>query len=309
MIIVNYFLGIDGGASKTEAIIINENGELVAEGLGGPVNYHQGGEKQMINNLQEVIDQVLVLSKLQISDIAFAVFGLAGCDSDQERSYLNNLLNTISDHGLSSRLKVFNDSEIAFISCMSREYGIVIISGTGANCFGKGKNGKTWWAGDGGWFFDQASGFATGHIALQSMILEKDGRGEKTILTNLILEQLKLSRVDELSSLVYQKQMPVKTIASLAPLVFETYKKGDSVARKIVDKIIYEMVLSISTVAKKIDLINEEFEIGLVGGVFNEELVVKLLQDKIKQILPKAILVKPKMKPAMAGALMARGSV
>ncbi len=304
---MKYFLGLDGGATKTEVTIINGEEKKISGAIGGPANYHQGGERETEKNLEETIKDALSQAGLSTKDIKYSVLGLAGFDAESDRKILNELANKLIDGELINRVKVVSDVEIAFASCIDKDFGITIISGTGANCFGKGKNGEVWWSGDGGWLLgDQASGFALGLGALKRIIRENDGRGEKTVLTSLILEELSLNQPTDLIKWTYGKEIPIKEIAGLSPLVFKAYKADDKVAQALVGKTIIEMVISIETVAKKVNLVNEEFEIGIVGGVFNEKIAVELLKTRVGQSLPKAKLVLPKMRPAMAAALMAK---
>ncbi len=304
---MKYFLGVDGGATKTEAIIIDEQEKVLAQALGGPVNYHQGGEEETRKNLQETIEDALSQVKLKTEEINSAVLGLAGRDTKEDEVILDKMGASLFNSEIAGRVKVVSDVEIAFNSCISKNYGIVMIAGTGANCFGKGKTGQVAWAGDWGWLIgDQSSGFALGLGALKRIMRDFDGRGEKTILKDLILGSLNLSRADELPRWIYREKIPIKEIAALAPLVFAAFKKGDKVAKELINKTVSETYLSISTVAKKTDLVKEEFEIGLVGGIFNEPLMIKLLEEKIKESLPKAKLILCQMRPAMAAAKMAK---
>lgn len=307
---MGYFLGIDGGATKTEGVIIDENEKIIAHTFGGPVNYHQDGEGETAKNLEETIGDALAQANLKIEDISFAVLGLAGLDTPDDKKILNRLAQDLLNGGLKERVKVVSDVETAFASCITKDYGIVLISGTGANCFGRGKKGKIAWAGNWGWLLgDQGSGFALGLAALQMVMRDFDGRGEKTVLTKLILDKLCLKQALEINNWIYQKEVPVAEIASLAPLVFEAYKKGDKIAQSLVNKLVVEMVISLKTVARKTDLVDEEFEIGLVGGIFKEEIAVELLKDRVKQSLPKGKIVLAEMEPAMAAAIMAKKSL
>lgn len=303
---MRYFLGIDGGATKVETIIIDEQQKLVTSALGEPVNYHQGGQKQTKQNLEGVIKKILTTTNLKIEDIAFAVLGLAGMDTEEDERTLNRLAQNLLAGSLEKKVKVVSDVEIAFAASVTKDYGEVLISGTGANCFGKGKKGQVARAGNWGYLLgDQASGFALGLGALERIMRALDGRGEKTVLTKLILDELQLERSNQLARWIYQKEVPVKEIAHLAPLVFKAYNQEDRVAQELIKKLISEMVLNIKTVAIKTGLIGEKFEIGLVGGIFKEKLVVRLLNRELGKIMPRTKLVLPKISPSMAAAIMA----
>ncbi len=307
---MKYFLGVDGGATKTEAVIIDEQEKILGRALGGPVNYHEGGEELTKKNIEETIKDCLHEAKTDTADVSFAILGLAGKDTREDELKLAGIAKNLLDSSFADKVKVVSDVEIAYQSCIDKDYGIVIIAGTGANCFGKGKNGELAWAGDWGYLLgDQGSGFALGLGALKRVMREFDGRGVATTLTGLIIEKLSLNSPFDLVGFTYQAPVPVKEIAGLAPLVFSASEQGDKTAQDLVNKLIIEMVLSVQAVARKTNLTNEEFELGLVGGLFKENLVIKLLEREIKKILPQAKIVLPKMEPAMAAAKMAKEEI
>lgn len=307
---MKYFLGLDGGASKTEAIIINENGEQAVKVYWGPLNYHQLETEQAVHqNLETIIKMALLQSDLPLEDLGFAVFGFAGKDTPEDEANLKRITESIFGGYFKDKLQIASDVEIAYHACLNTPYGLVLIAGTGANCFGKGKDKITARAGDWGYLLgDQGSGFALGLNALRAIMRAYDGRGEKTMLTELILDQHSLPSPPSLVDWIYKRTTPVKEIAGLAPSVFAAYNKNDQVAQRLVDKLIGEMVLSVKSVAQRVNLEKEEFEIGLVGGLFNEKQVINLLEKEIIKVLPKAKLVLAKMEPAMAAAHLARAT-
>ena len=122
----------------------------------------------------------------------------------------------------------------------------------------------------------------------------------------LILEKLGLAKTSQLVDWVYFKKDQVKEVADLAHLVFMACGHEDKVAQKLVKDLIGEMILSIKTVVNKVGLINEAFEIGLVGGVFKEKIAVDLLENEIGKVFPKAKVVLAQKEPALAAALLAK---
>ncbi len=307
---MKYFLGVDGGATKTEAVIIDEQEKILGRAFGDSVNRHEIGVEQMKKNIEGTIKNALSQAKIDIDEVGFTVLGLAGKDTREDELTLTEIADLLMEGSLADKVKVLSDVEIAYKSCIDQDYGIVIIAGTGSNCFGQGKNEEVAWAGDWGYLLgDQGSGFALGLGALKRVMREFDGRGVATALTQMVLEKLALTDPLDLVGFAYQTPVPVKEIASLAPLVFSASEQGDKTAQDLVNKLIIEMVLSVQAVARKTNLTDEEFELGLVGGIFKENLVIKLLEREIKKILPKAKIVLPGIAPAMAAAKMAKEEI
>ena len=57
-----YFIGIDGGATKSHIVLSNGTGRHVGESQSGPSNYHIVGVEQAAANLTAAISQALARS-------------------------------------------------------------------------------------------------------------------------------------------------------------------------------------------------------------------------------------------------------
>jgi len=287
--------GIDAGGTTTKCILMNENGELLAESKAGPANYQVTGLTNVIQEIRKALN--VVRKKAGINEIDILGIGLAGVISKEDIQMVKNnllLLNQGKNYFITS------DGEIAVLGAYAGEPGIVVIAGTGSIIYGLKENGDT--VRVGGWgpiLGDEGSGFWIGLKALQAIIKTEEGRCTNTSLSNILMNSFNINNLKELVSFVYQDKLPREKIASLAPLVIEAMANGDQVAKQIIETGCDELILMIKVIAKKLNY--QKKEIAVTGGLFNNSLFYDLFSYKLKKVGSyKAI--KP-LYPAVYGAI------
>jgi len=175
----------------------------------------------------------------------------------------------------------------------------MIICGTGSNCYGINEKGEE--AKASGWDYilgDEGSGYNIGIKALRTIMREYDGRGESTILSKTILEDLNIKDISELIKWTYSEPFPKEKIAAVAETVCKTAKMGNRISIKILEAEANEAVISVEAVANKLNLRNKEFDLVLVGSVFKCEkyfkaILIKKLKEKFEKIDFKPLTKKP----------------
>src|SRR5690606_20501484 len=139
------YLGVDGGASNTTVVILDEQGNSLYE-----ATTHQGANFRAmsldaaINSLEESVQEAVHTLNLKPAVFEHSVFGLAGCNfpADVELMY-NSLRKSALSFMLGGGFSVHNDSEVALRAGTKDGVGVVLIAGTGSNCFGKTSTGET----------------------------------------------------------------------------------------------------------------------------------------------------------------------
>ena len=110
---MRYFLGVDVGGTKTQALIADESGYALALGEGGPGNHEEVGYAGLANAMRQAVDQALARSGISMQQIAGAGFGVAGYDWPSERG---PTLEAIATLGLNAAV----GAEIGRASCRER---------------------------------------------------------------------------------------------------------------------------------------------------------------------------------------------
>lgn len=191
-----YLLGIDGGGTKTEAVVLDAENNEVARATRGPSNYHTVGQAAAEASLQEVIRQVLSAAGLETADVAALGLGMAGVARPGDREIVQAMLARIARF---PRLVITHDAECALVGGLGQRYGMVVVAGTGAMAYGVNARGESRRAD--GWGFlmgDRGSAYWIGRRALRAVTSAADGRGPATDLEGAVLAHLGRSSVSEL---------------------------------------------------------------------------------------------------------------
>jgi len=191
--------------------------------------------------------------------------------------------------------------------------GIVCIVGTGTIAFGvKESGGKLETARVSGWgpaFGDTGSGYDLGYKLLCAVARCHDGRDErKTVLTEKVLTHLQLDDPTQLITWAYSSK-DWAHIAALAPFCLQAASEGDEVAMDIVATAAHQLAHSISVLKRKLfeDIGAFVLPIVLVGGLMeSENILVDLLEDKLRRDEPGCAIIHPTCDAAQGAAIMAQ---
>ncbi|HEY7123403.1 MAG TPA: BadF/BadG/BcrA/BcrD ATPase family protein [Ktedonobacterales bacterium] len=259
-----YFLGVDGGASKTLAIVVDAQGRECGRGVAGSSNYAAVGLGQALTQLHLAIEQATKQSECQ-RPFGAAWLGMAGVDRPEDTALLLPHLQT-----LAGTIRLTNDAEL-LLSAFDRAIGVALIAGTGSIALGRDRHSATTRAGGWGHILgDEGSGYEIGRQALQAAARSADGRGPATSLLERILQHWGLQRPDDLFEQVYQKTEKAD-IARLSSLVFAAAQTGDRPASKIIQLAAEELALAALTVCRALDFPDGPVPLALGGGLLIQE--------------------------------------
>lgn len=299
-----FFLGVDGGGTKTNIAIMNENRDVVASSAGGPSNPLRVGVETAVTNIIKAIDAACDTGGISRGDIISATVGLAGVRRQDIRERVRE---SFIERYRIRKSYVTTDADIALYGTTLGKPGAVVIAGTGSICLGVNDAGEKAIAG--GWgpiAGDEGGGRGIAEHALHRIAKASDGRGELTKLSERAAEYFRASSVENLIGAIYAPQIDNSRIAGFARLVVETAAEGDKIAVEIVRDAGRELGLAAVAVLKRLGLQKQKVPIGCVGSIFKAgELLTGPMTEVINAAAPKAYLIEPLMPPSHAGALMA----
>ena len=246
---MNYIVGVDGGGTKTLALLGNLDGNVLARGVSGPSNYNAIGFDAACSSLESAINSARKDYPGEISALCLGLAG-AGRTEDIER-FQNWAIHTFPK----TAVKVVSDAEILLMACASPGPALALICGTGSIVYGRSVTGELIRAGGWGYLFgDEGSGYAIGSAALRAVMRAHDVRGPKTLLSALVLQRYDLRTPPELVHKIYRGDSPHLEIASLAVLVEQAAGQGDSVAIAILEESSRELAETIAAVYSKLGM-------------------------------------------------------
>lgn len=256
-------LGIDGGGSKTLALVADRNGTVLGRGTAPSSNYQSVGFAAATAALEAAAAAALEDAGHSTGTIAAACLGLAGADRPDDRLRFERWFR---EHAAAERVAVVNDAELVLCAGTPAGWGVALISGTGSFCYGRAPDGRT--ARAGGWGYligDEGSGYAISIEALLLATQTADGRAAAHTILSAILDHWQLAEPQELVGYVYHPERTRAEIAALAPHIMALADDNDPHAQALVARAAYELGRMVAAVVRKLDL--QAPPIATAGGV------------------------------------------
>lgn len=275
-------VAVDGGGTKAEYIVFDKNGKIYERLVTEGSNPNFYGRDKVCEKLKENINMLMnVRSNIQGVYIGSAGF-LTGDNGEYIKSYLRNAFPAL-------KIKCTGDIFNAMACGTEEEKCICSISGTGNIAFAY-KNGDYKRYGGYGVLFDKAgSGYDIGREGLLAALQEADGLGEKTLITPLVENRIGGAVFGALTSLYNEN---VSYIASFAESVFEALKKGDGIAKKIVEESTSRVAHIINTAYTQ----NTDCtQVVLAGSLYKNSYFYDSVKSKLKKDLQCTVAEKPQV--------------
>jgi glucosamine kinase len=167
---VPYYLGIDGGGTKTTCAVGDES-QLLASATAGPSNIVRVGDTQARESLQRAVRQACAGARITAAQVVHTCVGGSGAARPELAAMVRNALAEL----LSTPIDVVGDMQIALEAAFDTGPGVIVIAGTGSIAYGRDRNGKT--ARAGGWGFaisDEGSAHWIGRAAISTVLRDAD---------------------------------------------------------------------------------------------------------------------------------------
>jgi N-acetylglucosamine kinase-like BadF-type ATPase len=276
-------LAVDGGGTKTQALVTDLQGKVLARGLGPGSNVHNVGFDQSCKAVTTAIEgallQVLGLRSAgggqswRGAPIAAACFGLAGVDAPEDEA---EIARWVRQQTIAERFLVVNDAELVLAGGTPEGWGVALISGTGSVCLGRAADGRSLRVG--GWgplMSDEGSGYEIASEALRAVARSVDGREQAPALVSAVVRHWSLPDPAALIRFVHAPSTTAAEIAGLAPVVVEQAQHGDAVARGILERAARELAGQVMTVIERLKLSRPPLALagGMLRGALREAVV------------------------------------
>lgn len=301
------FLGIDGGGTKTEFLIIDNKGNILGHTIEGTCHYKQTSMENFRDIMDKGIKEVCRQVNISPSEIDYSFVGIPGYGEIPED--IESLESIVEEILSSKNYECGNDALVAWAGSLGCQPGINIVAGTGAIGYGVDKNGNIVRSSGWGPFCgDEGSAYWLGKKVIEIFGKEADGRLEKTALYQIVKEELNIIDDFQLLDIVLNKlQEKRQEIAKFAKMLYKAAKENDKIAIETYSNAAYEHYLTTKAIVEKLDFSqDEEILVSYSGGVFNaEEYVLKPFKEKLKGYKENIKLIKPILKPVSGGALYA----
>jgi N-acetylglucosamine kinase-like BadF-type ATPase len=288
---MKYYIGIDGGGTKTKCILTDENLNTLFENIGGPSNFLVIGAEKVSETILDHITNCCFAKNIISDSIAGIVLGTTGAGRKSDVEILEKqILKDSKEKNIKiNKLRIESDARIALEGAFSGKAGSILIAGTGSIMFGKDEEGVIHRIGGYGRYIgDEGSGYRIGRKGLNAVARAFDGRAKQTRISDLLQQEFSISSPEELITEVYRNNF---NIPSVAPIVFDAAESGDVTAQRILEDEANELLAHLSAMKTKLNV--SILKLSLIGSIlttpnyfsylFNEMVVRKHNDIKIME--------------------------
>ncbi len=296
-------LGIDGGASKTHAVLLDENGHVLGVGRAGCSNWEvvdlDGAQKA----LQAAIAAASRDAGIRKQDIDAGGYGLAGLDWPSDRGRLQPLIDVLGVGGLYTMV---NDAFLPLRAGAPDGVGLAAIAGSGTTVVGRNRAGETARSFGASYpFTDWGGAWDIAAAAVYAVAQMYMDLGPDTVLAERMLTATESDNVAEMLEQIMRWQIRVG--GDFCPQVFEAAHAGDAVARSIVRRAGETIGANALAIARRLGMLETRFEIVTAGGVFSSQsqLLNKSLLETLRTRAPQAGLTHWQSPPVVGALFLA----
>jgi N-acetylglucosamine kinase-like BadF-type ATPase len=298
-------LAVDGGNSKTDVVLLDRSGAVLAA-VRGPTVSHQAVEPAVAGErLAALVRQVERAAGRPRGEASLGVLCLAGVDSVQDVRLLSRL------HGggrLAVRIELHNDTRAVHRAGTPEGWGVAVVVGEGINALGVSRTGREIrFAALGPISGDRGGGSWLGMEALGAAVRAQDGRGPATSLSTLVPAMFGLQRPLDVTFALYRGRIVERRVDALAPVAVQAARDGDAVALAILDTLAESVAEFARAAIRRGGMVRTAVPVVLAGGVArgaDPELTVRVAA-RVRPVAPGARVAVLHDPPVVGAALLA----
>jgi glucosamine kinase len=265
---MTYKIGVDGGGSKTECILIDAAGVIVTRHLAPGSNPSAVGPEQAKLVVTDALCSLLGTHPVNVAETMLFMAG--------NRPFWQEFATSLTGFG---RVRTADDSLPVLELATDGQPGLVLHSGTGSFIAARDAEGVIHYAGGLGWRFgDPGSGYDLGRRAVSRALLELQGWAPASRLGPTVRDHVQLGETVDASAIAryfYTDPAPNQKVAALAPAVLRLAAEGDYTAHLLIIESVSELLDLAVRVAAKLfpDTPADELRVGLSGSILTHPVV------------------------------------
>lgn len=304
-----YFLGVDGGNTKTDFFLFREDGALAAQLRTGTCSHEalQGSYEAAGRALGEALEALCGQAGMKLEETGSAVLGLAGVDIPAQYEAMTKVIASL---GI-PHFYLCNDSMLGIKAMTSAGCGICCVNGTGTSVSGVDPSGRVCQVGGiGDLTSDYAGGGFLAREVLRAVYNQYCRDGEETALTPPVSSLLGIADASAILDVIHGDHLQVKTVErELDELLFSCAQEGDAVSAAIIEKMSRNLSASVAGCYKLLSFGVRSVEIVLAGSIWVKSgyppLAEEFRRDVEKRIAARIKLLLLEAPPVLGAVLWA----
>jgi N-acetylglucosamine kinase-like BadF-type ATPase len=296
-------LGVDGGATKTVALVADGSGQVLGAGRAGSSDIHSESPPQAVGNVVASVLEALGAAQVKVADLGACVFGLCGADWPEDVAYYEAALR--SRLTLRAVPTVTNDAFNSLRAGADDGVGVALVLGTGGAVAAHGPDGAEWFSGE---RMERAGALELGRVAFDALMRAEYAEGPRPACEPAAL---RVFGVDSVEAMVYAITRSggtgYRSVARLAPALLDAAHDGDAPSQQLVRAHGQRMASYVRAAGRRVGLTDQHKRVVMAGGLLRHP--GSHLRDSVTADLPDYVVSTSPLEPAHGALLMAADSL
>lgn len=278
---MKYFIGIDGGGSKTKFALCDEQGHIRAECVLSGSSYRELGADEVCGLLRQGVGKVC--EGIGLGSVSGVCFGMPcyGEHGEEDALAARKIEQALAPLPVCFQ----NDVAAAWAGTLALQSGIIILAGTGSMAWGRDRHGAMKRCG--GWsefFSDEGSGYWLGKKTLELFSKQADGREPKGKLYEIVRTHFALRDDFDVIGRLDAQGYSRKSVAALQLLLEKAALAGDESALRLYGEAAHELALMVKALRSGMDLAPNS-PVSYAGGLWGAgALILRPFLEAIKDL-------------------------
>jgi N-acetylglucosamine kinase-like BadF-type ATPase len=299
---MTYILGVDGGNTKTIALVARLDGTIVGAGRGGCGDiYGSAGAAGAIAEIERAVLAALADAGARTSQLSTGAFSLAGADWPEDFVLFERELRRL---GFGRAISVVNDALGALWAGAPAGAAVSVVCGTGVAIGARGAAGQLW---HGSFWLEPGGANELGRRMLRTVLRAELGIEPPTTLTARLLAFYGHERMEQaLHAFTARGATPPDT-GRLARLLLDEADRGDPTARQVALEFAQMLGDYALAGARQVGIMEAPFTLVLAGGVLRHpaRLLTETLTDRVRAAAPRVQVIESRFEPAVGALFLA----
>jgi N-acetylglucosamine kinase-like BadF-type ATPase len=294
-------LGVDGGNTKTVALLADARGTLLARAVGGCTDiYGAASLNAALSELERVVRECSRSAGARGDRIRHGVFCLAGADWPEDLELITKFVHS---RRLASRARVYNDAFGALRAGTEDFVGVSIVCGTGGATGARAEDGTMWHS---SWWQDPQGARQLGRLALRAVYHSHLGIEPRTSMTEPMLRAYSAGQVEGLLHAATARGHPPFSTEPAARVLTGAAEAGDELATRLLHSHGIQLAAIALVAARQVGLSPGRFPIVMSGSVLHASSVLRrAVVEGLVAAVPASLVRLATRSPATGALLLA----
>lgn len=290
-----FTLCADGGGSKLQLLLFDEDFRLCAVGKSGPINGTYP--------TQTILEQIQIAVSQCVGNIPLGSIEQAILSAPGMNEAIRLFFQEMEHHSPGVQCLFISEGKACLLAGCFKNHGIVALSGTGSGIFRIDDEQEQHLGGWGYLLGDFGSGFLIGQYGIQAAIQGYEGWGEETLLTQLACQEYGTQQLWDILDPIYKQPFPVKRIAAFCRMVGKAADEGDHAAICILRKAAHEIAGQTNRMLAQYP--ENHPAVVVSGGSWKcSPLLYQFFKEELTQNVPAVFVQMPVFEPVMGGVIL-----